>query len=59
MPITSVTISGGIITRPNFIQPLALATKAMAAMAQQSRMPGADSLQVFGRPEPGDLDDNA
>src|SRR5690242_18386874 len=48
MPITSVTISGGIITRPNFIQPLALATKAMAAMAQQSRMPGADFLRFCG-----------
>src|SRR6476469_3879706 len=48
MPMTSVTISGGIITRPNFIQPLALATKAMAAMAQQSRMPGADFLRFSG-----------
>src|SRR5580704_10681866 len=48
MPIASVTISGGIITRPNFIQPLALATKAMAAMAQQSRMPGAAFLRLSG-----------
>src|SRR3954451_18759954 len=48
MPMTSVTISGGTMIRPDFIQPLALATKAIAAMAQQSRMPGAAFLRLSG-----------
>src|SRR4051794_999264 len=48
MPMARVTISGGTITRPNFIQPLALATKAIAAMAQHSRMPGADFFRLSG-----------
>src|SRR5215475_15207107 len=48
MPIASVMISGGTRMRPKRSQPLRSATKAIAAIAAHSAMPGAALRRLSG-----------